>query len=93
MPHTVGAAAQRDCQIAADHRLLAAGAATLAGLAVVAGAHEYPARGVGPAGEEAADGAAAVSAVEGSDVEGNDSPSGPEQASGGLKWSSSLAIA
>ena len=75
MPHMVGAAAQRDCPIAADHRLLAAGAATLVGLAVADGVHECPARGVGPAGEVAADGAAAVSAVEGSDVEGDDSPS------------------
>ena len=69
MPHMVGAAAQRDCPIAADHRLLAAGAATLAGLAAVAGVHEYPVRVVGPAVGAEADGAEAGSVVEVSVVE------------------------
>ena len=78
MPHMVGAAAQRDCPIAADRRPLAGGAATLAGLAAADGVHERPARGVGPVVGGEADGAEAGSVVvEGFVVEGDDSPSGP----------------
>lgn len=70
MRHMVGVAAQKDFPTAVDHRLLAAGAATLAGMAAVAGVHEHPVRGVGPAVGVEEDGVAEGSVAEVSVVEG-----------------------